>query len=108
MAQQAIEKIRQAEDEAARIVAEAQAKARELLKEEERQIRMNDAKSMEQAAQEAEKMKAIARQDAEESVQGMLEEGKAAVGTITGLPEERVNQAATAILERIVKSNGNR
>lgn len=108
MAQQAIEKIRHAEEEAARIVAEAQATARELLKEAERQAKANDANSMEQAAAEAEAMKAKARQDAEESVQGMLAEGRAAVGSIMELPQERVNQAATAILERIVKSNGNR
>lgn len=108
LAREAIEKIKLAEDEASRLVSEAQMKSRELLKEAEAQVKLNDANIMEEARRLAEEIKSKAKLDAEHSVQSVLEEGKASVNAILSIEDAQVEKAASAILERIVKTNGNR
>lgn len=107
MAKEAIEKIRLAEEEARKLVFDAQTKSRELLKAAEEQAKANDADIMAQANREALELKAKARQQAEKSVEGVLEDGKAAVGEILEIKDSEIDKAAQAILERIVKTNGN-
>lgn len=103
MAKETIGKILLAEEEAAQLVSNAQLKAKELLKEADDMIKANDVKTMEEARQEAEQLKNDAKLKAEQSIQGVLEEGKAAVNSILNTTDAEVDKAATAILERIVK-----
>ena len=103
MAKETIGKILLAEEEAAQLVSNAQLKAKELLKEADDMIKANDVKTMEEARQEAEQLKNDAKLKAEQSIQGVLEEGKATVNSILNTTDAEVDKAATAILERIVK-----
>ena len=103
MAKETIGKILLAEEEAAQLVSNAQLKAKELLKEADDMIKANDVKTMEEARQEAEQLKNDAKLKAEQSIQGVLEEGKAVVNSILNTTDAEVDKAATAILERIVK-----
>lgn len=103
MAKETIDKILHAEEEAAQLVSRAQLKAKELLKEADVKVIANDTKTMEEARQEAEQRKNDAKLEAEQSIQGVLEEGKAAVNSILNMTDAEVDKAATAILERIVK-----
>lgn len=107
MAKEAIEKIRLAEEEARKLVFDAQTKSRELLKEAEEAVKANDAEIMTQANREALELKTKAKLDAEKSVESVLADGKAVVGSILQIPESEIDKAAQAILERIVKINGN-
>lgn len=103
MAKETIGKILLAEEEGAQLVSNAQLKAKELLKEADDMIKANDVKTMEEARQEAEQLKNDAKLKAEQSIQGVLEEGKAVVNSILNTTDAEVDKAATAILERIVK-----
>ena len=107
MAKEAIEKIRVAEETARKLVSDAQAKSRELLKEADETLKANDAEIIAQANREAGELKAKAKVEAEKSLEGVLEEGKASVSSILEINESEIDKAAQAILERIVKTNGN-
>ncbi len=107
MAKEAIEKIRLAEEQARKLVSDAQTRSKELLKEAEDKAKAYDSEIIAQANQEALELKAKAKADAEKSMEGVREEGKAAVSSILGINDSEIDKAAQAILERIVKTNGN-
>ncbi|MBR0575822.1 ATPase [Proteiniclasticum sp. BAD-10] len=108
MAKDALDAVREAEDEARTLMAEAAQHAREEKREAETLAEAKAKEIMSQAQKEADLLKEKAKTLGDELAKPILEKGATQAQKLEALGREDLKDAVNIIVERIVKSNGNR
>lgn len=103
MAKEVLEKIKSAEEESDRIIAEAKERAKEIFKTIEQKIIDDGNKIISEANVEAENLKNQSIEDAEKKVNSLLNSEEEDVNRILNIDENRINEVVNLLAERIVK-----
>ncbi len=107
MAKEAIEAVREAEQEANRMLQDATQTSRDIKKEAERLAEEKYQQILEEANREAEEIKQKALQEGEAVAKPILEKGMKESERLIALSDEDLSQAVNIIIERIVNTYGN-
>lgn len=108
MATEAIIKVKEAEEQAKKIINNARDDARQILQEAEQLAEESYRKIITAAETEAKKLYDQAIAEGERTAQPILEKGKKEATSIRDFEENQLNRVVENIVERIVNTNGNR
>ena len=103
MAKEVLEKIKSAEEESDRIIAEAKERAKDTFIIIEQKIIDDGNKIISEANVEAENLKNQSIEDAEKKVNSLLNSEEEDVNRILNIDEKRIDEVVNLLAERIVK-----
>ncbi len=107
MAKEAIEKVRNVEEEAARLLEEASQKSKDGIHEAEVFADKEYKRILSEAKTQAEKIKELAVEEGESVARPIIEKGIKEAKDLVNLENERLESGIDIIIERIVSGNGN-
>lgn len=107
MAKEAIEQIRNAEIEAARLLEEGSQKSKDTIREGEVFAEKEYKRILSEAKAQAEKIKESAVEEGESIARPIIEKGIQEAKDLTNLSGEKLDSGINIIIERIVRGNGN-
>jgi len=108
MAKEALDAVKEAEDKAREIMAEALKRSRDIRGEAENQAEKKFKEILLEATKEADLIKEKAKAEGEEIAQPILDKGKLEASRLESLESKDLGDAVNIIIERIVKANGDR
>ncbi len=108
MAQEAIIKVKQAEEKAENIIVNARKSAQQMIKEAEQLAEETYREIISQAKTEAQNIFDQAKEEGEQTARPILEQGKKEAANIRHIDEKQLLTAVENIVERIVNTDGDR
>ena len=103
MAKEVLQKIKDAESESDKIIAEANEKAKDILKNIEQKIKDDGDKIISETNLEVESLKRQSIDVAEKRVQSLLSSEEENVNKILEIDEKKIDEVVNLLAERIVK-----
>ena len=103
LAKEVLEKIKKAESESDRIIADANEKAKDILKNIEQKIKDDGDKMIFEANLEVKNLKKQSMDDAEKRVKSLLSSEEENVNKILEIDERKIDEVVNLLAERIVK-----
>jgi len=103
LAKEVLQKIRDAEGESNKIIADANEKAKVILKNIEQKIKDDGDKMISEANLEVENLKKQSMDDAEKRVKSLLSSEEENVNKILEIDERKIDEVVNLLAERIVK-----
>ena len=103
LAKEVLEKIKKAESESDRIIADANEKAKDILKNIEQKIKDDGDKRISEANLEVENLKKQSMDDAEKRVKSLLSSEEENVNKILEIDGKKIDEVVNLLAERIVK-----
>lgn len=108
MAKEALDAVKEAEDKARELMAEAGKRSRDIRREAENQAETKFKQILQDASKESDLLKEKAKAEGESIAKPILEKGEQEASRLESLESKDLGDAVNIIIERIVKANGNR